>query len=196
MFGDHKGYHQADQFVRGSGFDRDSHLERINSMTMHSVYDKNRQIVPSHHNKPLYVTAHICDVELRRAMTDLGSSLNIMLLFTLEMVSIPHEDHQAAYRGFRFLSASFTVGYINLNLTIGPLQAAIKLYVIDTRTSYHLFHGRTWIHKHQHVPSMYHQCLKKIWKGKKVHVRASECSFQQDGAHFPDVTFFYELAED
>lgn len=32
------------------------------------------------------MTAHIRDVELRRAMIDLGSSLNIMLLFTLEIV--------------------------------------------------------------------------------------------------------------
>lgn len=48
----------------------------------------------------------------------------------------------------------------------------------------------------KHVPSMYHQCLKDIWKGKKVHVRASECSFQQDKAHFSEVTFFDELAKE
>lgn len=39
--------------------------------------------------RPLYVIAHVHDVELKHALTDRGSSLNIMQLSTLEMVGIP-----------------------------------------------------------------------------------------------------------
>lgn len=33
------------------------------------------------------------------------------------------------------------------------------------------------IHKHNVLPSTYHQCLKAIWKGKKVHVNDSKLPF-------------------
>lgn len=40
---------------------------------------------------------------------------------------------------------------------------------------------------------MYHQCLKAVWKGKKVHINAYECHFQQDEPHFSEVSLFDEL---
>lgn len=40
-----------------------------------------------------------------------------------------------------------------------------------------------------------HQCLKVALKGKKIHVNASECPFQQERVHFLEATFFEELAE-
>lgn len=36
---------------------------------------------------------------------------------------------------------------------------------------------------------MYHQCFKAVWKDKKIHFNASECSFQQDEAHFSKEAF-------
>lgn len=44
-------------------------------------------------------------------------------------------------------NASFTLGYINFDLTIGPTRAATCFHVIDICTSY-LMLGRPWIHKH------------------------------------------------
>lgn len=49
-------------------------------------YEKDQQDIPSHHNRPLYVTVSVRDVELKRAMTDLRSSLNIISLFMLQAV--------------------------------------------------------------------------------------------------------------
>lgn len=46
------------------------------------------------------------------------------------------------------------------------------------------------------MPSMYHRCLKAIWKDKKVHLNISECPFQTDEAHFIELVLFYELIED
>lgn len=51
-------------------------------------YEKDRQIISSHRNWPLYVTACVHNVELKLALIDTGSSLNIMLLFTLNKVGI------------------------------------------------------------------------------------------------------------
>lgn len=61
---------------------------------------------------------------------------------------------------------------------------SLSFHVINARTSYNLLLKRPWIQKYKVVHSMYHQCLKAIWRSKKVHMNTSECLFQQDEAHF------------
>lgn len=39
------------------------------------LYENDRKILPSNHNRPLFVIAYVHDVELRRAQIDPGSSL-------------------------------------------------------------------------------------------------------------------------
>lgn len=54
------------------------------------VFHENvRQVVPSQHKRPLYVTSHIHDVEMRSKMVDPASSLNVIPLSTFEPVGIP-----------------------------------------------------------------------------------------------------------
>lgn len=72
------------------------------------------------------------------------------------------------FGGYAFV----TLGFINVNLTAGPLQVATTFYVNDAHVACQLLLGRSWIHKHNAVPSMYHQYLKAIWKDKKVHINA------------------------
>lgn len=43
-------------------------------------YENDRQVLPSYHNRPLYLTASIHDVDLKHALIDPGFSLNIMPL--------------------------------------------------------------------------------------------------------------------
>lgn len=52
-------------------------------------YERDKQVLPNHYSRPLNVTASICDVDLRNALTDPGSSLNIMSLSALEVMAIP-----------------------------------------------------------------------------------------------------------
>lgn len=54
-------------------------------------YDNERYDLLSSHNGPLYVTASINGVELKRAMVDPGCSSNIISLSVLDAVSIPRE---------------------------------------------------------------------------------------------------------
>lgn len=62
-------------------------------------YERDKHILPSHQNRPLYVTAYIRDMELRCAVIDLSSLLNIMPLSTLEAIGIPRDriiDHTSS----------------------------------------------------------------------------------------------------
>lgn len=52
-------------------------------------YNKDRRGLPSNHNRPLYMTASVNRVELKRAILDPESSINIISLLTLEAVGIP-----------------------------------------------------------------------------------------------------------
>lgn len=51
------------------------------------------------------------------------------------------------------------------------------------------------MHRYAVVPSSYHQCLKGIWAGKRVTVRASEKPFDVHEAHLADAVYFTELGE-
>lgn len=57
-------------------------------------YKNNRRDVPTQHNRPLYVTAKMRDVELKRVLLDSGSSLNIISLDVLDDLRIPREKIQ------------------------------------------------------------------------------------------------------
>lgn len=82
---------------------------------------KDKQIIPSYHNRPLYAAAFVHDVEQRRTLIDPRSSLNIMPPSSLEVVGIPQVRvvkqliEVSSFGG----SESFTLGYINVDLTIG-----------------------------------------------------------------------------
>lgn len=52
----------------------------------------------------------------------------------------------------RWPTELFTLWYINLNLTIGPIPAITLFHVINAHTLYNLLVGRPWIHKHKLCP--------------------------------------------
>lgn len=83
-------------------------------------YEKDRNILPSHYTRPLYMTWHIRYLELRRARVNLGSSLSIMPLSTFKAMGFPR-DKWAACRGSEVIH-HFTIGFINLDLIIGTYE--------------------------------------------------------------------------
>lgn len=56
--------------------------------------------------------------------------------------------------------------------------------------------GRPWIHRQKAIPSIYHQCLKGILKGKRVHINATRSPFQRDKVNFLEAAYFDELTEE
>lgn len=66
------------------------------------------------------MTAYVLDVELKCALIDLGSSLNIMSLYTLEAMEVPRDrimEQPIKVSDFRD-NASFTLGYNNVDMAI------------------------------------------------------------------------------
>lgn len=81
-------------------------------------YEKDRQVVPSHHNRSLYVKASIRNFKLRRTMVDPGCSLIIIHLSTHKAVGILRGrivKQHVEVSGFGG-NMSFTIGFINLDL--------------------------------------------------------------------------------
>lgn len=86
---------------------------------------------------------------------------DIMPLSTLEVVGIPRDkpiDQPIELLEFGG-NATLTPGFINLNLVVGLTLVAKRFHVINARITF--------------APSVYHQYLKAICKGKKVLTNAS-----------------------
>lgn len=89
------------------------------------------------------MTAGIRDFELRHATIVPGSSRNAMPLSTLK-VGIPRDNMvRQPVKVSRFGgNASLTLGFIELDMTIGPMRASTRFHVFDGITVYHLLLGR------------------------------------------------------
>jgi hypothetical protein len=149
------------------------------------------------HNRPLYVTARVNGVELKRAFMDGGASINIMPMSTLLKVGIPEERIVKSLIGITGFQGDKkeSLGYVIVDLAVGPIRTATKFHIIDAQTNYHIILGRSWMHRFAVIPSSYHQCLKAIWAGKKVTVAASDRPFEVSEAHLSDSVYFTEMEE-
>ena len=153
--------------------------------------------VPFSHNRPLFVTAYINGMEFKRAFLDGGASINIMPLETLKKLDIPEPRIIKSLVGIVGFGGEKkpSLGYIVLDLAVGPIRSPTKFHIIEGPTNYHVILGRSWMHKYAVVPSSYHQCLKGIWAGKKVTVPATERPFEACEAHLSDAVYFSEIEE-
>lgn len=94
------------------------------------------------HIQPLYVTTLVHDVKLIRELVDPGFWLDIKPLLTLKAMGIAGEHVvEQLIRCFEG-GVSLALGYINVDLAVGPIQAASHFHVINARPSYHLLPGR------------------------------------------------------
>lgn len=101
-------------------------------------------------------------------MIDLGSSLDIILLSIFEVVRVP--QNKITVRCIVALdfggNATYTLGFIILDLIIGPMRPTTRFHLIYAYTTYYMLLRRPRISRHRAIPSSYHQCLKAIWKEK------------------------------
>ena len=59
---------------------------------------------------------------------------------------------------------------------------------------YHILLGRPWLHKHQLIPSTYHQCVKGRLNGKPIRIAANPMPFDQSESHFVEAALYDEVA--
>ena len=86
----------------------------------------------------------------------------------------------------------YTVGHIQLWLKVGPIASLARFHVVKIEVSYHVLLGRPWLHKHQLVPSTYHQCVKGRLNGRMIRIAVNPSPFEQAEAHLVE-TMFYDL---
>ncbi len=96
------------------------------------------------HRRPLYVFVVIKDVQVRRALVDTGSCLNLISLSNLKAANIPQQKIQGApievtsFGG----AAEYTIGHIQLVLRVGSIVALTRFHVMNSEVPYHALLGR------------------------------------------------------
>ncbi|XP_070014306.1 uncharacterized protein [Nicotiana sylvestris] len=157
-----------------------NHLEKISN----KIFEVNRitfsddelHVEGTEHNKALYLTVKCEDFVVTRVLVDNGSSTNIYPLSTLNKLKVDDErihKNIICVRGFDS-GGKDLVGDIVLELTIGPVEFAMKLHVLDVDVSYNLLLVRPWIHAAKAVSSSSHQMVKFEWDRQEIVMHGEE----------------------
>uniref|UniRef100_A0A2N9INS0 RNA-directed DNA polymerase n=1 Tax=Fagus sylvatica TaxID=28930 RepID=A0A2N9INS0_FAGSY len=166
-------------------------LETTNAITF---TDEDMEVQYPDHRRPLYLSATINEVQVRRALVDNGSCINLIPLSTIQAVEIPQKKIQGApmeIKGFGDVG-EYTKGHIQLVLKVGLIVAFTRFHVVDSVVPYHILLGRPWLHKHQLIPSTYHQCVKGRLNGKPIRIAANSAPFDQSESHFVEAALYDE----
>ena len=95
------------------------------------------------HRRPLDLTATINGVQIRKALVDIGASLNPITLSTLEAMGMADKrilGTPMKITGFKEAIQSIE-GHIQLALKVGPIVALTQFHVINFKVSYHVLLG-------------------------------------------------------
>ena len=167
-------------------------LETTNAITF---TDEDKDVQYPDHQHPLYLSATINEVQVRRALVDTSSCINLIPLSTLQTAEISQKKIQGALmevKGFYGIG-EYTKGHIQLVLKVGPIIALTRFPVVDYVVPYHILLGRPWLHKHQLIFSTYHQCVKGRLNEKPIRIAANPVPFDQSESHFVEATFYNEV---
>ena len=116
-------------------------MEIMNAITF---TNEDMEVEHLDHHRPLYLMATINDVQIRRTLVDIGASLILIALSTLEAVCMAGRRIFGALMeitGFGGATES-TEGYVQLALRVGPIVALTRFHVINSEVSYHILLGR------------------------------------------------------
>ena len=117
-----------------------AYLETTNAI---NFIDEDMEVEHLDHRRPLYLMATINGVQIRRALTDIDASLNLITLSTLKAVGmIGRRILKAFVEITRFGGvAESTEGYVQLALKVGLVVALTRFHVINSKVSYHILLG-------------------------------------------------------
>jgi hypothetical protein len=178
-------------------FTAEAHASRAFLKTTNSITftDEDMDVPYPDHRHPLYLAATINEVQVRRALVDMGSCINLVPRSTLRVAEISQKKIQGApmeVRGFGG-GAKYTKGHIQLVLKVGPIIALTRFHVIDSVVPYHVLLGKPWLHKHQLISSTYHQCVKGRLNGKPIRIAGNPTPFDQSESHFVEASLYDEI---
>lgn len=117
---------------------------------------------------------------IKRATVDTGSSINIISLPVLKTTRVSRDKivkQPIMVAGFAGI-VSFTLDHINLDLTIGPMRTILNSMYWQSLLVLPCPVGEILDSPTQVVLSTYHKCIKIFWKGKNIHIWATDSAFQ------------------
>ena len=102
------------------------------------------------HRRPLYLAASINQIPIKRALVDMGASVNLIPLSTLQATGISEKKIQGCLMEVTGFGGrgEYSVGHIQLWLKVGPIAFLACFHMVRTEVSYHVLLGRPWLHKH------------------------------------------------
>ena len=115
-------------------------LEITNKITF---TDEDMEVEYPDHRKPLYLIATINGVQIKRALIDIGASLKLIVLSTLEAVGMVGKRIMRALVDITEFGGATesTKRYAQLTLSVGPIVAMTRFHVINSEVSYHILLG-------------------------------------------------------
>ncbi|XP_070004766.1 uncharacterized protein [Nicotiana sylvestris] len=175
-----------------------NHLEKITN----KIFEANRvtfsddelPVEGTEHNKALYLTVKCEDSVVTRVLVGNGSSANICPLSTLNKLKVDDErihKNIICVRGFDG-GGKDSVGDIELELTIDPVEFTMEFQVLDVVVSYNLLLGRLWIHAAKAIPSTLHQMVKFELDRQEIVVHSEDNLCAHSDASIP----FIEAEDD
>uniref|UniRef100_A0A2N9HKP8 Uncharacterized protein n=1 Tax=Fagus sylvatica TaxID=28930 RepID=A0A2N9HKP8_FAGSY len=149
-------------------------LETTNVITF---TDEDMEVQYPDHRRPLYLSAVVKDVQVRRALVDTGSCLNLIPLSTLQAANVSQQKIQGSpmeVTGFGGVT-EYTMGHVQLVLRVGPIVALTRFHCGECGSS---------------LPCAPRERL----NGKPIRIVANFCPFDQTEAHFIEATLYDDLA--
>ena len=129
-------------------FTAETHASRAFLKTTNAITftdeDMEVQYPDPDHRHPLYLSATINEVQVRRALVDTSSCINLIPLSTIQAAKISQKKIQGApmeIKGFGGIG-EYIKGHIQLILKVGPIVALTRFHVVDSVVPYHILLGR------------------------------------------------------
>ncbi|XP_026377761.1 uncharacterized protein LOC113272069 [Papaver somniferum] len=114
------------------------------------------------HNDPLILTLPIAGCNIKKILTDGGSSVNVLFYDTFKRMELNNEQLISSYHtiyGFNGAPRK-PLGDIVMQINAGPMKIDTHFSVVDALSPYNAIIGRRWVHKLKGITSTYHQCLR------------------------------------
>lgn len=149
---------------------KDTHISACASHCMSIIFTNEDLMLRSkHHNRSLFDSSYIREQKVGWILIDDGSTVNIMPKSTMPQIGILIDElskNRLVIQGFN-QGGWRAIGMICLELIIGNLKVNTLFHIIDSKTTYRLLLGCSWIRGNGVISSTLHQCFKFYQNGVK-----------------------------
>jgi hypothetical protein len=113
------------------------------------------------HLKTLYLKGYINGHLVNKMLVDTSAAVNVMPYSVLRRLGHSVENlikTNVTLSDFNG-QASEAKGVLNMDLTVGSKTIPTSFFIVSSKSTYTILHGRDWIHANCCIPSTMHQCL-------------------------------------